>query len=108
PLEKPNKPEQPNPNNKIEIEVNFNGEGYNTNGEIDYHFSYGKATSTEEFKLFSVSKNHPRIKELLRERKLQEQETGKKLLIRYRKADFQRGKVYDFNEFNKDLEIAEI
>jgi len=56
--------------------------------------------------IFYISKNHPRIKELLREEKLQEY---KQFVIRYEKIDEKNDKGgFFFNEFNQDLEIKEV
>lgn len=106
--DKDKKDKDKNPHNKIEVEVDFSGEGYNTSGKTNYHFSLANPKSAQEFKIFSISKNHPRIKELLGEGKLQEPEVGKKFILRYKKVDFQKGKIYDFNENNQELEIVEV
>ena len=55
---------------------------------------------------FSISKNHPRIKQLLSQNKLKK---DKKFTIRYEKIDKKSdsGLIFTFNEDNKELEIVE-
>jgi len=92
------------PGTKTEVKFRLNGEAVNEKGEFtDYAFSN---LPKDKVKVFYISKNHPRIKELLSEGKLQ---TGKHFIIRYGKVDKEYAKdfAYDFNEFNQDLEILE-
>jgi len=61
----------------------------------------------EDIKVFLISKNHPRIKELLGQSKLKR---DKWFTIRYGKVDKKtnEGITYNFNEFNQELEIVEV
>jgi len=54
----------------------------------------------------NINQNHPRIKELLSQKKL---EVGREFIISYGKIDStsQRTRTHVFNEFNTELEIAE-
>lgn len=57
--------------------------------------------------VIKISENHPRIKELVNQGKLQE---NKKFIIHYGKVDKKSGTKRDsfiFNEFNQELEITE-
>ena len=69
-------------------------------------FSNWLTTNKEDIKVFLISKNHPRIKELLGQGKLQK---DKKFTIRYGKVDKTSDSeiTYTFNEDNQDLEIME-
>jgi len=77
---------------------------------IDNYYAFNNVfsdISRGDWNMFYISKNHPRIKELLREGKLQE---GKKkqFIIRYEKVDKRKeGGESIFNEFNQELEIFE-
>ncbi|CAI2162891.1 17014_t:CDS:2 [Funneliformis geosporum] len=91
------------PGIKTEVRVRLNGEAVNEQGEFtDYAFIN---LPENEIKVFYISKNHPRIKELLSEGKLK---TGKHFIIRYGKVDRKYGKgiMHDFNESNQELEIT--
>jgi hypothetical protein len=97
-----NKPnENPKPSNKKEGKFIFYGDSLEKSG-------YGKfGGELDNFFLFYISKNHPRIKELLSKGKLQE---NKQFLIRYGKADeiSEKGSVYTFKKNNQELEIVEV
>jgi hypothetical protein len=77
---------------------------------IDDYYAFNNVFSDiprEDWNMFYISKNHPRIKELLREGKLQESKK-KQFIIRYERADEknEKGGLF-FNEFNQELKIIE-
>ncbi|CAG8679531.1 2829_t:CDS:2, partial [Ambispora leptoticha] len=95
---------EPEKTGKTEIKVRYCGKAINEKGEFsDYAFTN---LPKDGIKVLYISKNHPRIKELLQAGKLQ---PGKHFIIRYGKVDreFMKGFAYDFNEFNQELEIME-
>jgi hypothetical protein len=71
-----------------------------------YH-TFENLFSGQRQKVIKISENHPRIKKLLSEGKLQD---GKRFIIRYGEADKisgKKGDILTFNEFNQELEIIE-
>lgn len=61
----------------------------------------------KDWRLFHINQNHPQIKELLKENKLQK---DKKFTIRYGKVDEKTddGLIYTFNENNTELKIIDL
>ncbi|KLL04244.1 MAG: hypothetical protein MRERV_26c006 [Mycoplasmataceae bacterium RV_VA103A] len=88
------------PNEKKESEVEFFGDSRTKSGYNKWSAEGGT------FSLFFISKNHPRVKELERQGKLQ---MNKKFIISYGKIDevSEKGSIYTFNENNSELEIRE-
>ncbi|CAG8643834.1 4089_t:CDS:2, partial [Ambispora leptoticha] len=96
---------EPEKTGKTEIKVRYCGKAINEKGEFsDYAFVN---LPKDEVKVLYISKNHPRIKELLKAGKLQ---PDKHFIIRYGKVDreFMRGFAHDFDEFNQDLIILAV
>jgi len=92
---------QPNPSDKKEKKFIFYGDCKEKSG-------YSKFGGKEEnFLLFYVSKNHPQIKKLADQGKLQ---NDKQFTIRYGKVDNKsdKGSTFTFNEDNQELEIIEV
>ena len=82
----PNGPEEPEPsNNKKQEKVLFLGSNEPSGYVFTNRLRNGRRGG-ESNKNFYVSKNHPRIKELLKKGELQEEE-GKEFIIRYGKID---------------------
>jgi len=103
---RPYQQEQPKPQN--EVKLRCAGEAMDKNGELNYYAfnSYTKTYPYKDLKIFFISKKHPQIKRLLKEGKLQR---DKIFTIRYGKVDkIESNFAYTFNEFNQELEIAEV
>lgn len=81
-------------NSKKEVKVKFIRESFLK----DYAFSDNKIE-------LIINKNHSRIKELLKEKKLQK---DKEFIIRYGKIDKESVFSFFFNEDNQELEIMEV
>ncbi|CAI2188333.1 4287_t:CDS:2 [Funneliformis geosporum] len=96
-----NPDENPEPTDKKEDKFVFYGDSLEKSGYSKFE---GEG---DNFYLFYISKNHPRIKALLSEGKLQK---DKQFTIRYGKADSAEssGLILTFNENNQDLEIIEV
>ena len=94
-------PDEPEPNNKEEVKVEYAGMNIRTRD------AYIFLLEEKKDYLFNISKNHPRIKQLLSQNKLQK---DKKFTIRYGKIDKKsdNGLLFNFNEDNKELEIIEV
>jgi len=71
----------------------------------DYH-SFKSILSGQKERFIKINKNHPEIKRLINEGKLQK---DKNFIIRYGKVDkiSEVGLVYTFNENNQKLQIIE-
>ena len=109
PPQKPEKPSdnpKPSPGDKKEERVLLSIDVEETK-DFCMFSNWLNANTKEDIKVFRISKNHPRIKELLKEGKLQK---DKWFTINYGKVDKKtdEGITYDFNEFNQDLEIKEV
>ena len=94
------KPENP----KTEVKITYAGQC--DKNEVAFNNLHKPNIKKEDIRLFCISKNHPRIKQLLSEGKLQRK---KEFIIRYGKVDdiSERNLMYTFNEFNQELEIIE-
>lgn len=87
--------------NKTQIKVRFVGES----DLNEYCFNNNFVGNKESIKLLYISKNHPRIKQLASENKLQK---DKKFIIRYGKVDKEvNDTMLTFDKFNAELEIKE-
>jgi hypothetical protein len=91
---------QPGPSDKKRKKFIFYGDSREKSGYVKF------GGEGDNFLLFLINKNHPRIKKLLSEGKLQD---GKQFTICYGKVDkiSERGGNYTFNENNQELEIIE-
>ncbi|CAG8574443.1 3702_t:CDS:2, partial [Ambispora leptoticha] len=104
-FENDKKPDKvPEPDNKKEEIVNYK---YPLIGEKVGYYVFDNISSNRDRKLFYINQNHPQIKKLLSQEKLQE---NKQFAIRYGKIDKESsGKVVlTFNEDNQELEIIEV
>jgi flagellin-like hook-associated protein FlgL len=105
----PNEDPQPN-NNKKEAKVKFVGKSLKEMGGDDYdNYKFVAVEGSKErvSRIFYISKNHSRIKELLKENKLQK---DKQFTLRYGKIDkkaCEAEHLITFNENNRELEISE-
>ncbi|CAJ0845139.1 8024_t:CDS:2 [Entrophospora sp. SA101] len=87
---------------ETEIKVRFVGK---TPSHYTFNNSFFKGVP-KDLKLFYISQNHPQIKQLLNQGKLQE---DKHFIIRFGIVDeiVLEDLMYFFNKFNRELEIAE-
>jgi hypothetical protein len=100
--------EDPEPTNKDKAKVKFIGKSLKDQDSGDFdNYKFLKEGTQGIENIFYISKNHPRIKELLSQNKLQK---DKKFTVRYGKVDEKSdsGLLFTFNENNKELEIIEI
>lgn len=103
----PNDNPKPSPDDKKEEKVLLSVDVQETKDFCMFSNWLSDSVNTkEDIKVFFISKNHPRIKELLKQEKLRKQ---KWFTIRYGKVDKKKdeGTTYNFNEFNRDLEVIE-
>ncbi|CAG8795654.1 19524_t:CDS:1 [Racocetra persica] len=103
-LENNDKPDRnPPPTDKTEIKLRYVGEA--DSEEMAFNNFFGKQ-SREDLRLFYISRNHPQIKELINQDKLQ---VDKVFIARYGKVDHisPHNLMYIFNENNQELEIRE-
>ncbi|CAH1755675.1 7412_t:CDS:10 [Entrophospora sp. SA101] len=100
--------EGPEPTNKNKAKAKFVGKSLKDqdSGNFDNYKFLKEGTRGAE-NIFYISKNHPRIKELLSQNKLQK---DKKFTVRYGKVDKKSdsGLLFTFNENNQELEIIEV
>ncbi|CAG8770914.1 11353_t:CDS:1 [Cetraspora pellucida] len=103
-LENNDKPDRnPPPTSKTEVKLRYVGEA--DNEEVAFNNFFGKQ-NREDLRLFYISRNHPQIKELMSQGKLQ---LDRAFIARYGKVDHisPNNLMHTFNENNQELEIRE-
>ncbi|CAI2192296.1 3868_t:CDS:2, partial [Funneliformis geosporum] len=106
--------EDPEPTNKNKTKAKFVGKSLKDQdgGDFDNYKFLDLGKSGNTINIFYISKNHPQIKQLLSQNKLQK---DKQFTVRYGKIDDrchspsdEDGSLLTFNENNQDLEIIEV